>query len=123
MDSCLRYGQGGSHAGRSRHTGYAVDQKGFDPVSHLFNEGQKSCGLGGRERVGSVRVRGIGERELQQNLAIVFGQCGKVVLGGDVLSGCSSKQWQETRPSVGPAFDERESGPVRFDDSMVRRWG
>jgi hypothetical protein len=64
-------GQGGSHAGRSRHADFAVDQQDFHPVPDLFDKVQQFRGLRCCERVSAVRVRGIGEHELQQPLAVV----------------------------------------------------
>jgi hypothetical protein len=57
-------GKGGSHARRTRQTGFAVDQQHCDTISHLLHEIQDFCGKEHSERVRPVRVCGIGESEL-----------------------------------------------------------
>jgi hypothetical protein len=58
-------GQSGSHARRTRHASFAVDKQDFYPVPDLLNEVQEFRGMGLCECIRSVRVRGVGEYELQ----------------------------------------------------------
>ncbi len=60
-----------------------MDQQYLDSIPHLLHEIQDICGKGRRKRIMSLRVRGIGEGELQKSLSIVFRQCGEVALGCD----------------------------------------
>jgi len=60
-----------------------MDQEQLDLIPHARHEGQDFCGLGRRERLGSIRLGDVLEHEPKQAHPILFAQHWRLVAGTD----------------------------------------